>query len=415
MSDLLRDKVQLQALDPERISKDLQTIRTAIHSRIIGQNAAIDSVTDALAVQDARLSNPKRPRLVLLAAGPTGVGKSLLAKTLAWAWLGDEKACTQINCGSMSKANEHYAAGTLLGSASGYVGSDRTPLLSYRNLNSWRQQVVSDSNQPQSCVILFDEIEKASESLWTILLSIMDEGTVTLGDNTTVDLSQSVIVLTCNSGTLEAAKANACGNLGFVQSEKDSTESIILRNIESRFAPEWVNRIDKIIVFRSLDKGDVYEILLLELGDVQRRIVSSPVPFLVSMTDKAKDLLLGAAWSPKYMAREVRRVIDRRVLQPLAKMVTSGQIAKGSVVFIGAHEGKLTFATEVKQSQTIVPVQIEMEVEPLGSDPDEDKQDIAAWFNSLPIASLKGEVDFPYGYHPDVDPTKDFVEPEILS
>jgi ATP-dependent Clp protease ATP-binding subunit ClpA len=196
-------------------------------------------------------------------------------------------------------------------------------------------------------VTVLDELEKATPSLFGILLSIMEDGKCTLGNNTTVDLSQAIIIATVNSGSTLAQKAEKCGeHIGFAQGEP-ATESIILREIKAEFTPEFLNRVDKIIIFRPLSKGDRYEIMRLNLRALQQRITDSKTPFLLSFTPECLEALHEASYDPEYGARSIRRIIYQRMLVPISRLVSSRQIQKADVIFVGWTGTEFSFAKEV--------------------------------------------------------------------
>jgi ATP-dependent Clp protease ATP-binding subunit ClpA len=346
------------ALDPTRRSSDAQDFEGGLRRKIVGQDPAIEKVTEIYQMFLAGLNPPGRPVGNLLFLGPTGSGKTRVVEAMAEGLFGDARACIKIDCAEFQHSHE---IAKLIGSPPGYLGHREThPLLTQEALNQWHTEKLRLS------LLLFDEIEKASDSLWQLLLGILDKATLTLGDNRRVDLSQCVIIMTSNLGAGEMNEL-INGTMGFAQRaaflDNRLDEKINRTAVEAarrKFSPEFMNRIDKVVVFKMLRPEHLEQILEIELGMVQQRILQATgnSQFVFSCTPKVKRFLLQEGTDAKYGARHLKRAIERFIVFPLANLVATGQVKLGDFVRIDIDaEGKMAFIKEAEGA--LVPVLLE--------------------------------------------------------
>jgi ATP-dependent Clp protease ATP-binding subunit ClpA len=323
-------------LDPNKAGKGAEEFKNKLRSLIVGQNEALDQIVDIYQMYLVGLNTPGRPIGNFLFLGPTGSGKTRTVEAVAEALTGNPGAVIKIDCGEFQHSQE---IAKLIGSPPGYLGHRETlPLLSQEVLDQHHTDTVKIS------FVLFDEIEKASDALWNLLLGILDKATLTLGDNRRVDFSQSMIFMTSNLGASEmstlmrpklgfhAAKRKGPTEIdGKLQSRMSKSSVEAARR---KFTPEFINRIDKTAVFQPLGPPELRRILELELGQVQRRILLMPTgkPFVFRTTDMANTFLLAEGSDMKYGARHLKRAIERLVVHPLSNLVATEQISAGDLI-----------------------------------------------------------------------------------
>jgi ATP-dependent Clp protease ATP-binding subunit ClpB len=346
------------ALDPTRRSSDALDFETALRRKIVGQDPAIEKVVEIYQMFLAGLNAPGRPVGNLLFLGPTGSGKTRVVEAMAESLFGDPRAVIKIDCAEFQHSHE---IAKLIGSPPGYLGHREThPLLTQEALNQWHTDKI------KLTLLLFDEIEKASDALWQLLLGILDKATLTLGDNRRVDLSQCLIVMTSNLGAHEMDDLMS-GGLGFGTNHRRNMDAAlddkIMRTAQDaarrKFSPEFMNRIDKIVVFKTLKSEHLEQILEIELGMVQQRILQATgnSQFVFSCTTPVKAFLLQEGTDPKYGARHLKRAIEKNVVFPLANLVATGQVKLGDFIRIDRPGGKMTFTKEAEGA--LVPVLLE--------------------------------------------------------
>jgi len=337
---------KLVALNPETKSPRAQEFEAGIRARVIGQDRAIRSITSLYQVFQAGMTNPSRPLGTMIFLGPTGSGKTHIVEAAAEVLFGDRNAVVKIDCAEFQHSHE---IAKLIGSPPGYLGHRETaPLLTQENLEKYYTE------RDPFTFVLFDEIEKASDALWQLLLGVLDKGTLTLGDNRKVDFSQTIIIMTSNLGAKEMSEL-ITGSIGFAPAKSkgmmaDDVDQKIYRTASEaakrKFSPEFMNRIDKVVVFRSLKHEQLRQILDLELRSVQRRInEGAGEQFYFTVTEPAKEFLLSEGVEYRYGARHLKRAIERFLVNPLANLSATGQVRLGDVVVVDINDEtqKLTF------------------------------------------------------------------------
>ena len=335
------------ALDPTRRNPEAASFENALHRNIVGQDEAVEEVAQIYQTFLAGLNPPGRPVANLLFLGPTGSGKTRVVEAMAQALFGNPRSCIKIDCAEFQHSHE---IAKLVGSPPGYLGHREThPLLNQQAIEQWHTEKL------KLCILLFDEIEKASDALWQLLLGILDKATLTLGDNRRVDLSQCIIVMTSNLGAAEMSNL-ASGRFGFspkAETLDDGFDQKIDRTaVEAarrKFTPEFMNRIDKVVVFKTLRPVHLQKILDLELEMVQRRIMeaSGSKKFLFACTESVKNFLLEEGTDAKYGARHLKRAIETNLVSPLASLVATSQVRFGDFVRIDLDpDGRLIFTKE---------------------------------------------------------------------
>src|SRR5437899_2169654 len=335
------------ALDPSKRSSDAQDFETALRRKIVGQDQAVEKVVEIYQMFLAGLNPPGRPMGNLLFLGPTGSGKTRVVESMAEALFGDPRAIIKIDCAEFQHSHE---IAKLIGSPPGYLGHREThPLLTQEALNQWH------TDKLKLTLLLFDEIEKASDALWQLLLGILDKATLTLGDNRRVDLSATMIFLTSNLGGGEITELMT-GGMGFVQPAdkgEDKLDSKVERTAteaaKRKFSPEFMNRLDKVVVFHPLRPEQLEQILDIELGMVQQRVLErAQGEFLFRVTPQARAYLLREGTDLKYGARHLKRAIERNIVYPLANLLATDQVRLGDMLCIDwdLSEERLVFHKE---------------------------------------------------------------------
>jgi ATP-dependent Clp protease ATP-binding subunit ClpB len=326
-------------LNPAQTGLEAEKLEGELQKRIVGQDEAIQQIINIYQTHLAGMSSPGRPIGNLLFLGPTGSGKTRLVEATAESLVGDARAVIKIDCAEFQHSHE---IAKLIGSPPGYLGHREThPLLSQEVLNQHHTDRVKVS------FVLFDEIEKASDALWNLLLGILDKATLTLGDNRRVDFSRALIFMTSNLG---AAEMNSIlrPNLGFAAGacERSQAAGVVDESLSGKvmragveaarrkFTPEFMNRIDKTVVFRPLGMAELRKILDIELHIVQQRIfnVANAAPFVITVTEEAKAFLLREGTDMKYGARHLKRAVDRNLVHSLSNLIATGQVRGGDLI-----------------------------------------------------------------------------------
>src|SRR5438270_4824043 len=293
-------------LDPSKRSTDTIDFQTALRHKIVGQEEAVQALADIYQVFCAGLHSPARPIGNLLLLGPTGSGKTRIVEAAAEILFGNSRAMLKVDCAEFQDSHE---IAKLIGSPPGYLGHREThPLITPEALAK------SHTEHLKLSFLLFDEIEKASDSLWQLLLGILDKATLTLGDNRRVDLSQTVIFMTSNLGGSEITELMT-GGMGFVQPiDKpvhrldERVERTAVEAARHKFSPEFMNRLDKVVCFHPLKREQLQEVLDIELGQVQHRVLETAKgQFLFRVTGPAKEFLLQEGTDQRYGARHLKR------------------------------------------------------------------------------------------------------------
>jgi ATP-dependent Clp protease ATP-binding subunit ClpA len=327
-------------LDPDKRGRQAENLENGLCNLIVGQNEAIHRIVRAYQTHLAGLSPVGRPIGNFLFLGPTGSGKTRVVEATAETLLKDPRAVIKIDCAEFQHSHE---IAKLIGSPPGYLGHREThALLSQETLNQHQTEKVKLS------FLLFDEIEKASDALWNLLLGILDKATLTLGDNRKVDFSATMVFLTSNLGAAEMSSL-VTPRLGFhAPSDGAGCDSRLSLRISDagiaaarrKFTPEFINRLDNIVVFKSLGVEELRRIVDIELELVQQRIqaAAGSRPFLVEITDGAKEFLLAEGTDFRYGARHLKRAIERLLVQPLSNLMATNQIRSGDCVRV-SHEG----------------------------------------------------------------------------
>ena len=342
MTDLTRT-----ALDTNRRSSEAADFEQVLRRYVVGQDQAIAAVVEIYQMLLAGLNPPRRPIGNLLFLGPTGSGKTRIAEAMAQALYGDINAVLKVDCAEFQHSHE---IAKLIGSPPGYLGHREThPLLSQETLNR------AHTDTTKVTILLFDEIEKASDALWQLLLGIMDKGSLTLGDNRRIDLSRCIIILTSNLGAREMSNL-VQGSFGFSPKEKavearfdEKMDRTAIDAARRNFTPEFMNRLDKVVVFKALRPEHLESILEIELGMVQQRILTAVAgrPFVFNCTQAVKRFLLQQGTDAKYGARHLKRAIEQNLVVPLANLLVTAQISFGDFVRVDRDpDGKLTFTRE---------------------------------------------------------------------
>ncbi|MBR6464070.1 MAG: ATP-dependent Clp protease ATP-binding subunit, partial [Verrucomicrobia bacterium] len=317
--------VPLRGMEKDEL-KRLLSMEKELSARVIGQSAAVSSISKALRRSRADLKDPNRPIGVFMLLGPTGVGKTLLSHVLAESMFGDAKSLIQLD---MSEYMEKFTVSRLVGSPPGYVGYDEGGQLTEKV-----------RRRPYS-VVLFDEIEKAHPDVWNILLQILEEGKLTDSMGHTVDFRNTIILLTSNVGA-EASRKSA---IGFgSSSEEATTEQLrvsLMEEAKKVFKPEFLNRLDEILVFRPLNKEDLIQVLDLEMSKLASRLELKDIT--LKLEDEARDLLIQKGYNPVYGARPMRRTVEQMVQDPLAEEILRGHIRPGELVKVGVDKERLVF------------------------------------------------------------------------
>src|SRR6476659_2965843 len=295
---------------------------------VIGQREAVSAMCKALRRSRADLKDPRRPIGTFALLGPTGVGKTLLAKTLAEQLFGDSKALIQLD---MSEYMEKFNVSRLIGSPPGYVG--------YEEGGQLTEQV---RRKPYS-VVLFDEIEKAHPDVWNLLLQILEDGKLTDNVGRVVNFRNTIILMTSNVGSDTIKKQSTLGFSPITdESSYEKMREKIMEEAKKTFRPEFLNRLDDIVVFRSLTKPDLIEILDLEISKVMERLKARNI--VLQFDEKAKDFLVGKGYDPQYGARPMRRAVERSLEDPLAEEILKGVFHEGDPINVSADNDKLTFS-----------------------------------------------------------------------
>jgi ATP-dependent Clp protease ATP-binding subunit ClpB len=334
-------------LDPTRRGDGAEGFERALRSNIVGQEQAITALVEIFQTFQAGLNPPGRPLGNLLFLGPTGCGKTRVAEAMAQALYGDPRALVKVDCAEFQHSHE---IAKLIGSPPGYLGHREThPALSQEVLDK------AQTDKVKVTILLFDEIEKASDTLWQLLLGILDKATLTLGDNRRVDLSRCIIIMTSNLGAREMSNL-VQGGLGFARhsglvEEKfdDKIDRSAIDAARRKFTPEFMNRIDKMVVFKTLRPEHLRHILEIELGMVQRRIhtAASDRRFVFNCTQAVKEFLLEQGTDTRYGARHLKRAVEQHLVAPMANLLASAQVRLGDVIRIDrASNGDMIFTRE---------------------------------------------------------------------
>jgi ATP-dependent Clp protease ATP-binding subunit ClpB len=339
-------------LDHNTKSDESVNFEQQLRSRVIGQDPAVQALAQLYQVYQAGLNMPGRPIGTLLFLGPTGTGKTKSVEAAAEILFGSPTAFIRVDCAEFQHSHE---IAKLIGSPPGYLGHRETPpILTQEHINSYHTERV------KLTLVLFDEIEKASDALWQLLLGVLDKATLTLGDNRRVDFSRTIVVMTSNLGAREMEKLSEA-KLGFSVpciTPADVTNNHLSKlGVEAarrKFSPEFMNRIDKIVVFKQLSESCLQQILELELQAVQRRVLATGAGrFILRYTERAKQFLLNEGTDARYGARPLKRTIERNVILPLSNLIATRQIGEGDVILVdlAADENVLVF---LKQNVTSI-------------------------------------------------------------
>ena len=325
------------ALDPTKTGRDAESLEANLRRHIVGQDEAIEQIVNIYQMHLTGMNAPGRPIGNFLFLGPTGSGKTRTVEATAEALLANPRAVIKIDCAEFQHSHE---IAKLIGSPPGYLGHREThPLLSQEVLNQYHTERVKVS------FVLFDEIEKASDALWNLLLGILDKATLTLGDNRRVDFSRAMIFMTSNLGAGEMSNILS-PKLGFqlgpaqpktVAMDEQLAGKISQAGVEAarrKFTPEFINRLDKIVVFRPLGEPELRRILDIELRMVQQRVLQAggASPFIFTLAPAAKDFLLAEGTDMKYGARHLKRSIEVHLVQPMSNLIATEQVRGGDWV-----------------------------------------------------------------------------------
>jgi ATP-dependent Clp protease ATP-binding subunit ClpC len=314
-----------------------------LHGRVVGQDEAVLAVAEAVRRSRAGLGDPQRPVGSFLFLGPTGVGKTELARALAEALFGEDSRMIRLD---MSEFSERHTVSRLVGAPPGYVG--------YEEAGQLTEAV---RRRPYS-VVLLDEIEKAHPDVFNTLLQILDDGRLTDGQGRTVDFKNTVLIMTSNLGSdLITRRGSALGFAGPTASsasgQQDAVADQLRRRLRESFRPEFLNRIDEIIVFRQLDKAELRQVTELLLEETRRRLHAQDV--IVEFAPAAVDWIAEHGYQPEFGARPMRRTIQREVDNQLSRMLLDGKITAGEQVTIDVQDGRLAFATGARETRTVQP------------------------------------------------------------
>lgn len=321
-------------LDPTIHSPEVRDFENALLERVVGQDRAVRRLARVYQVYLAGLSMPGRPLVNLLFLGPTGSGKTRLVEAAAEVLFGDARAIVKIDCAEFQHSHE---IAKLIGSPPGYLGHRETqPLITQETLDQHH------TDRLKLSLVLFDEIEKASDALWQLLLGILDKATLTLGDNRRVDFSHTMIFMTSNLGSREMSSLMTEGMgfspMGVPDQGKLDTKIYTtgVRAAKKKFSREFMNRIDKVVVFRALQRPQLEKILDIELSRVQERITCSTdgSQFVFNCTREAREVLLSEGTDMESGARELGRVIQRRLVFPLSNLLATHQIELGDLITV---------------------------------------------------------------------------------
>ena len=344
-------------LDPTRTGREAEALEASLCRMIIGQDEAIQQIVNIYQMNLTGMTAPGRPIGNFLFLGPTGSGKTRIVEATAEALVKNARAVIKIDCAEFQHSHE---IAKLIGSPPGYLGHREThPLLSQEVLNQYHSETLKLS------FVLFDEIEKASDALWNLLLGILDKGTLTLGDNRKVDFSRALIFMTSNLGATEMSSLmNPRLGFGAGANSQQSQSGIVDEKLNGKlarsgvdaarrkFTPEFINRLDKIVTFRPLGTAELKKILDIELNMVQQRIfnTSPEKSFVFKASDGAKEFLLGEGTDLKYGARHLKRAIERLLVQPMSNLIATDQVRGGDCVAVDFNEENkgLTFVKEAE-------------------------------------------------------------------
>lgn len=335
----------MKFLDTKKKIENIESISKYLKSRVIAQNEACECLEDVCIVYSSRIQELNRPLANILLVGPTGTGKTFIVETFAEALLGNSKAIVKINCSEFQHSHE---IAKLIGSPPGYLGHKETnPVLTQAALD------FNKTNNWPIGIVLFDEIEKASDAVWDILLGIMDKGELTLGDNRKVNFQDCFIFMTSNLGSKEIEAKLEDKELGFSPPKKNPLDltKISSRAIASKFRPEFVNRIDFVIPFNALTKDDVEKILFLELNKITTRVYNkTSKEFSLKLSTSAKSRIIELGYNTKQGARQLKRVLEQNITANLAILLASDQILPLDEILVGYSQNQFTFCS-LKQSK----------------------------------------------------------------
>jgi ATP-dependent Clp protease ATP-binding subunit ClpB len=333
-------------LDPTKKSMAAERFEEQLYARIVGQDRAVEKIARLYQIFLAGLFPPSRPIGSFLFLGPTGSGKTRVVEAASEILFGTANAVLKVDCAEYAHSHE---ISRLIGSPPGYLGHrETTPYFSQTNLERFRTPELDFT------FLLFDEVEKASDTLWSLLLGILDKGRLSLGDNTEVDMTKTVIFMTGNIGA-DRIEQLLEGGIGFSDESCRADDpkfdqqvyATVLEAARRKFSPEFMNRIDSVVVFRNLNEDHIRKILDIELSQLDKRIQQSTgdTKFSFELSLSAKDFLLEKGIDRRYGARHIKRAIERLLVFPLANLVSTGQISFGDHVIIerDSGTGKLGF------------------------------------------------------------------------
>ena len=352
-------------LDPDQRSQQLYRFRNLMERMVIGQPTAIRQISNSFSRVLAGVGDPESPILSMMLMGPTGVGKTETVRALAESLFGHRRAFTRINCQEYSA---HYNLSKLLGSPPGYVGGEIKPLLSQDNLERHHREAIEQGRgmfnenlarlnrfSPEDgkyvSLVCFDEIEKAHPKLWNLLLGILEDGVLVLGNNDEVDFTRAIIVLTTNVGSRAMGEHLGHENIGFVGPEDDSgldrdLRSSAMREAKKVFPFEFINRFDQLVTFDTLKEEHLFAILDNLVSNLHIRSIDCIEPFLLRVEHRAKAELVRQGTDPQFGARPLRRAVESEIVTPISHLICSGQVQRGDLVTVDFEDDGFVFSKE---------------------------------------------------------------------
>lgn len=350
-------------LNPKTRSEFTKKLQEHLSSKIMGQDEALDSILDSMSRVITGIRNKEKPILTMLFLGPTGTGKTEVVKELSNFIFGDRNSFIRVNCQELS---ESHTVAKLLGSPPGYVGSEIEPMLSEDNIikpceQAWvhskgiyaNVNVLSKKYDPSECnfisLILFDEIEKAHPKIWTSLLGMMDDGHLTIGNNETVNFTNSIIIMTTNIGSRELDNSLSNRGIGFqidTDVDQKQIDSQAKEQVEKHFPPEFVNRFNKIVSFNPLSTKNISKILDIQVDNFYKTLVEANMPLKINLSKTVKDKIIEMGSNSQYGARHLNRKLEELIFTPISRMVASGQLISDDVVNVTLKSNEICFTRE---------------------------------------------------------------------